>query len=45
VNNLFTAVKAIWASPFLAYVAGAIAEKRDDGILNHLRRILNGPGE
>ena len=46
VDNFYKAVEKNWASPFLAFVAGAIAEVRDgDGILNHLKSILIGPGE
>jgi len=46
VHKLYrAAVETIWASPFLAFVAGAIIEMRDDGILDHLKSILHGPGE
>lgn len=45
VDNLYKAVETNWASPFLAFVAGAIAEMRDGGFLNHLKSILKGTEE
>jgi len=45
VHKLYrAAVETIWASPFLAFVAGAIADIRD-GELYHLKDILIGAGE
>ena len=44
VDNLFKAVEATWASPFLTFVAGGIVEWKDGGILDELKRMLAGPG-